>query len=76
MLQFQAGLTIDADSGITLDSLCSWQAGWNPAQDSNPQHADYVALITKYVFVYNCIDITENKIYCDIMHLKMKYTAL
>ncbi|XP_045194121.2 A disintegrin and metalloproteinase with thrombospondin motifs 18-like isoform X2 [Mercenaria mercenaria] len=48
----EAGLNIEPDSGLTLDSFCDWQSGWNPTDDSNPQHADYVALITKVDLVH------------------------
>ena len=44
----QSGLTLDTDSTATLNSFCEWQSTWNPKDDSNPEHADYVLLLTKY----------------------------
>ncbi|XP_052222251.1 A disintegrin and metalloproteinase with thrombospondin motifs 13-like isoform X2 [Dreissena polymorpha] len=43
----QAGLKIETDSARTLDTFCQWQTTWNPSSDSNPEHADYVVLLTK-----------------------------
>ncbi|KAL4218809.1 A disintegrin and metalloproteinase [Mactra antiquata] len=45
--QIPSDLTINVDSGITLDSFCNWQSEWNSPQDSDPNHSDYVVLITK-----------------------------
>lgn len=43
----QSDLSIVNDAGTTLNNFCAWQSGWNPTEDSNPEHADYVALLTK-----------------------------
>lgn len=50
--QEQAGLIIQEDSGNTLHSFCEWQSIWNPADDSDPEHVDYVVLLTKIDLKY------------------------
>lgn len=49
----QAGLTLDEDSTVTLDSFCEWQSTWNEKDDKNPSHADYVLLLTKLDLKHN-----------------------
>jgi len=46
-LFFQPGLTVDTDIAVTLDSVCLWQTTWNPPADDNPDHVDYVILLTR-----------------------------
>ncbi|KAH3791571.1 hypothetical protein DPMN_145060 [Dreissena polymorpha] len=43
----QAAFRIETDLAQTLDNFCQWQAIWNPANDSNPEHSDYFVLLTK-----------------------------
>ncbi|XP_013413726.1 A disintegrin and metalloproteinase with thrombospondin motifs 18-like [Lingula anatina] len=45
--QQQNGLDITPDADFTLSKFCNWQAGINPYDDNNPQHADGAILITR-----------------------------
>ena len=52
-LFLQDDFEMSQNAGAMLDNFCAWQRNWNPTHDSNPQHSDYVTLLTKYVCRYN-----------------------
>ncbi|WAR30661.1 ATS16-like protein [Mya arenaria] len=43
----EIGLDIETDFAVTLDNFCMWQTSWNPSRDSDPEHSDYVILLTR-----------------------------
>ncbi|XP_067661650.1 A disintegrin and metalloproteinase with thrombospondin motifs 6-like isoform X2 [Haliotis asinina] len=40
-------LEVTTDAEYTLNAFCKWQEGFNPDDDSNPQHADVSILLTR-----------------------------